>query len=44
MFGGSVWIVDFINFFILKIIVVVFVEVEFGGMREFYWYLNNDEW
>ncbi|WP_308634875.1 oxalate decarboxylase family bicupin [Paenibacillus silvisoli] len=42
--GGSVRIVDSINFPASKTIAAALVEIEPGGMRELHWHPNNDEW
>lgn len=42
--GGSVRIVDSINFPASTTIAAALVEVKPGGMRELHWHPNNDEW
>ncbi|WP_127579172.1 oxalate decarboxylase family bicupin [Paenibacillus koleovorans] len=42
--GGSVRIVDSLNFPISVRIAAALVEVEPGAMRELHWHPNNDEW
>ncbi|MFE5321026.1 oxalate decarboxylase family bicupin [Paenibacillus sp. NPDC056579] len=42
--GGSVRIVDSVNFPISKTIAAALVEIEPGAMRELHWHPNNDEW
>jgi oxalate decarboxylase len=42
--GGSVRIVDSINFPASTTVAAALVEVKPGGMRELHWHPNNDEW
>jgi oxalate decarboxylase len=42
--GGSVRIVDSVNFPASVNIAAALVEIEPGGMREMHWHPNNDEW
>src|SRR5882762_9635890 len=42
--GGTVRIVDSINFPAASTIAAALVEIEPGAMREMHWHHNNDEW
>jgi oxalate decarboxylase len=42
--GGTVRIVDSVNFPVSARIAAALVEIEPGGLRELHWHPNNDEW
>lgn len=44
MSGGKVRIMDLKNFLISKMVVVVYLDMEVGSLREMYWYFDVDEW